>query len=99
MLPKDVEQLMLLTFDMFEMDLSNRRGGEKSARFDFSMRCEIFVDILPKEDEQLTLLTFDMLEMARSIRRGDEKSARFDFSMRCEMFADTDGFACSLASS
>lgn len=34
----EFEQLVLLIFDTFEMDRSNRRGGENSARFDFSMR-------------------------------------------------------------
>lgn len=37
----ELEPLALLTFDIFEMDRSSRRGGENSARFDFSTRREI----------------------------------------------------------
>lgn len=42
MLLKEFEQLMLLTLDILEMDRSNRRGGEKSARFDRSIRHDMF---------------------------------------------------------
>lgn len=41
MLPNDVELFWLLEFDRFEIDRSKRRGGEKSARLDFSMRREM----------------------------------------------------------
>lgn len=37
-MPNELEQLVLLMFDTFEIERSNRRGGEKSARFDFSTR-------------------------------------------------------------
>lgn len=42
----ELEPLALLTFDTFEMDRSKRRGGENSARFDFSTRREISDDIV-----------------------------------------------------
>ena len=41
----ELEPLALLAFDTFEIDRSNRRGGENSARFDFSRR-EISDDIV-----------------------------------------------------
>lgn len=47
----DVEQLLM--FDIFEMDRSKRRGGEKSARFDFSTRREMSEDIDDKGTEFL----------------------------------------------
>lgn len=39
--PNDVELCWLLEFDRFEMDRSNRRGGENNARLDFSMRRKV----------------------------------------------------------
>lgn len=86
--PNDVELFWLLEFDRFEMDRSNRRGGENSARLDFSMRREMS----PPLDEQAAPAAF---WLGTSSCVGLKKRARLDVS---RVAVPNFGAACSKAS-
>lgn len=86
--PNDVELFWLLEFDRFEMDRSNRRGGENSARLDFSMRREMS----PLLDEQAAT---PALWLGASSCVGLKNSARLDVS---RVAVPNFGAACSIAS-
>lgn len=79
-MPREFEQLVLLMLDTFEIERSNRRGGENSARFDFSTRRDI-----SEASVEVTLFTSSCV--------GLRNRARFDVSRVAVPNLDANVFA------